>query len=117
MRLQPQKQAPIQQKPASNAADQPPKQIRDILSPRKRRQFDPAGQEKIYSSPRATRNHSKPKKRLSVFFTKKFPPARKFFPRQTSLASRLDGCAESSNLSVSAAGDPNCPHKENFQND
>jgi hypothetical protein len=91
MRLQPQKQAPTQQKPASNAADQPPKQIRDILLTHPRRKFDPAGQEKIYPSPRATRHHRKPKKRLSVFFTQKFPPARKFFLRQTSPASRLDG--------------------------
>ena len=49
MRLQPQKQAPTKQKPASNAADQPPKQIRDILLTHPRRQFDPAGQEKNLS--------------------------------------------------------------------
>jgi hypothetical protein len=79
MGLQPQKQAPTQQKTASNTPDQPPKQIRDILPPRPRRHLDPAGQEKIYPSPNATRRHRKPKKRLSVFFTQKFSSARKFF--------------------------------------
>jgi hypothetical protein len=100
MRLQPQKQAPTQQKPASNTPDEPPRLIRDILPPHPRRPLDPAGQEQLFlrrrTQPAATGN---PKNDFPYFSHRNFLLPGSFFFRKTSLTNRLDGWAESSNLS------------------
>ncbi|MFM2013494.1 MAG: hypothetical protein RLZZ396_2278 [Planctomycetota bacterium] len=118
MQLQPQKHAPTQQKTASNTPDQPPKQIRDILPPRPRRPFDPAGQEQLFlrrrTQPAATGN---PKNDFPYFSHKNFLLPGSFFFRKTTLASRLDGWAESSNLWSRPTAIQTAPHKEKSQDD